>query len=109
MDVKSVKATCIESGTYTWTNNPATVTDKQNVRAIRVQIVTRSDDKTGVKIGGSLVAGDATISTSDNYTWRLYDDIIETPNNGSTETTGSLSGTTLTDAKIRLTLVSLQY
>jgi prepilin-type N-terminal cleavage/methylation domain-containing protein len=108
IDIKSVKATCTESGTYVWLNNPS-ITDKQNIRVVRVQMVTRSDDKTGVKIGGSVVVGDATVQTSDNYTWRLYDDIIETPNNGSLSITGSSYGTTLTDAKIRLTLVSLQY
>jgi prepilin-type N-terminal cleavage/methylation domain-containing protein len=109
LNVKSASATCVDLGSYTWFNNPAT-TDKPKVKIIRMQLLTRSDNKTGVKTGGAVSVGDVTVATTDNYTWRLYDQIIEIPNNGSSDSTSTvMGGTTKTDAKIRSTLISVQY
>jgi hypothetical protein len=108
VNLKGVVVTCVATGNYTWTNNPATAADKQNVKAIKIQMVTKSDREAGIKNSGSLVAGDATVATTDNYTYRKFEEIVECPNN---YTFGVSSGpcASLTDLKIRATLVSVQF
>lgn len=68
-------------GSYTWTNSP-TDPQKRTVRAIRVSVLTRSREKAGVKSSGSIKVVDATVSRSGEYTWRLYTETVEIPNNG---------------------------
>jgi type II secretory pathway component PulJ len=109
INIQGISATCIELGSYTWMNNPTAITDKQKIKAIRLQMLTRSDQETGVKNTGSVVIGDATVSTSGNYSWRAYDEIIETPNNGSLNISTLPVGTNLTDARIRATQISVNY
>ena len=107
-DIKGIKVTCIELGTYTWMNNP-TATDKQNIKAIHIQLLTRSDKETGMRTASPLLVGDVTVSPSGNYNWRLYDELIETSNNGEINISNIPVGTKLTDAKIRSTLVSVNF
>ena len=108
VNLKGVVVTRVATGNYTWTNNPPAETDKQNVKAIKIQIVTKSDREAGIKNSGSLVAGDATVSTTDNYTYRKLEEIVECPNN-YTYGVSSGSCSNLTDLKIRATLVSVQF
>ena len=88
--IKGVVVRCTRFESYKWaydfgsTGNPP-ITDKIYVKAIRVYLLTRSSGKTESKDNTSIVVGDRTISRSgqDNYTWRLYTETIEVPNNGT--------------------------
>jgi type II secretory pathway component PulJ len=105
--LKYLAVTCVDNGVYQWCNVPST---KKNIRAIRVHVLTRM---TGDVMSASsmLTIADASITKSaGRYTWRLYDEVIEMPNNGGAVFNNALtSGTNLVDLKIRPMLLSIQY
>jgi len=82
LTIKGIEVKCIESGVYTWSDNPSTSADKKNVRAIRMYMLIRSDQKAAAGDGSAVNVGEISVSRSADYAWRLYTETIETPNNG---------------------------
>jgi hypothetical protein len=104
---KTLKVTCVDTGAYTWLNNPTDKGDKMRTKAIRVHLLTR--EETGVTMSGTQPIVDDTVTFLGNYSWRIYDNLIEIPNNGVFPVTASgTSGLTQIDYGIRPTLLSVQ-
>jgi prepilin-type N-terminal cleavage/methylation domain-containing protein len=88
--IKGVEVRCSKLGQYNWANNftaagtapDSLASHKINVRAIRVYLLMRSPGKMETTETSSIVVGDVTIARSGPYTWRLYTETIEMPNNG---------------------------
>jgi type II secretory pathway component PulJ len=87
LDVTGFKVQCLEDSAYTWVSSFTTadsLTQKRNVRAIRMNLLTRSK---GNAIGKSTstmdVGGGITVNTPGDYAWRLYKTVIQVPNNGT--------------------------
>lgn len=81
LTINGIEAHCTQQDTYTWSFNPD-VPDKKFVRAIRVSVLTRSSGNTNSKSTGPITVGDVEVERTGEYTWRLYTELIETPNNG---------------------------
>jgi hypothetical protein len=71
----------IDLGAYTWTNMPAAA-QKRFVKAIRISIVTRSNQKSNSSENTPIIIANDTIPRSGPYIWRLYQEVVEIPNNG---------------------------
>jgi hypothetical protein len=71
-----------EQGVFDWSYNPQTVKEKRNVRAIRIHLLTRTGEKAGTTASDPINVGEVTVTPSGEYTWRLYTESVETPNNG---------------------------
>jgi type II secretory pathway component PulJ len=85
--ISGLEVTCTKIDNYNWTYAPTSGTDqltkKANVRAIRMYMLTRTADKAATKSSGTCTVGEVSVTTSGNYTWRLYTEMVETPNNGT--------------------------
>jgi hypothetical protein len=81
LKINSIVARCIQKDTYSWSFNPDTH-DKKFVRAIRVHLLTRTSGKTSSTTTGPVTVGDVQVPRTGKYTWRLYTETIEIPNNG---------------------------
>lgn len=79
--IESINIRLDEAKDYTWTFNPE-ITEKKNIRAIRIHVLTRTEKEGGVKADGPITVGDVTVPRNGNYSWRLYSETVETPNNG---------------------------
>ncbi len=79
--IKGIEVRCSELGAYSWKDNP-TAAEKRNVRAIKVLVLTRSSEKAGTKVSTNIAVADVSVPRSGEYTWRLFTETIETPNNG---------------------------
>jgi type II secretory pathway component PulJ len=80
--VKGIEVQCphFEGDAGYWKNDP-TVEEKQNTSAIKVFVLTRSKTKTETSVSGDITMADVTFTRSGEYTWRLYTQTIEIPNN----------------------------
>lgn len=68
---------------YLWlTNLTNPATESRFVKAIRINMLTRSSGKTTAKTTGSLTVGEVTVNRTGDYIWRLYSETVEVPNNG---------------------------
>ncbi len=77
----------VQRNGYSWTYDPTVttdpLTDKINVRAIRMYLLTRTEEKATTAAPGAITAGEISVTpTGEAYAWRLYTETIETPNNG---------------------------
>ena len=79
--VNGVEVRCTELGAYDWKNDP-TVAEKVNVRAIRMYVLTRTRDKAASGVNTDIMVGEISVPRSGEYSYRLYTETIETPNNG---------------------------
>ncbi|MBN1575671.1 MAG: hypothetical protein JW913_03915 [Chitinispirillaceae bacterium] len=80
--ISGIEVHCSELGAYDWKDNPATA-EKVNVRAIKMYVLTRTKGKaTSSAEDKDIIVGEKTYTASGEYTWRLYTETIETPNNG---------------------------
>ncbi len=83
MTIHNVMVRRADLGTYRWTSNPSSVAQKKNVRAIRIHLLTRTGTKTDTRTTDPIRVNDeVTVTPEGEYTWRLYSETIETPNNG---------------------------
>jgi hypothetical protein len=84
--ITGLTAKCSQIANYNWTfaptRNSSQLTDKINVRAIRIYLLTRTSEKADTKSNGTLQVGEISVNTTGNFTWRLYTEMVETPNNG---------------------------
>jgi hypothetical protein len=71
----------IDLGAYTWTDFP-TAAQKRFVKAIRISILTRSNQKSNSSEKTPLAIANITIPRTGPYAWRLYQEVVEIPNNG---------------------------
>jgi hypothetical protein len=71
----------IDRGEFTWVAAP-TASQTRFVRAIRINILSRSANKTGTSENTSINVGNVTVTRSGPYTWRLNTEVVEIPNNG---------------------------
>jgi hypothetical protein len=82
LKIKGIEAHCTQNDIYSWSFNPG-ISDKKFVRAIRAHILTRTRGKTNrITDNGPVTVGDVQVPRMGGYTWRLYTETIETPNNG---------------------------
>jgi type II secretory pathway component PulJ len=77
----------VQRNGYTWTYEPTAatdpLTDKINVRAIRMYLLTRTEERATTAAPGVITVGEVTVTPpGESYAWRLYTETIETPNNG---------------------------
>ena len=87
LKVKAVAATCIEDSAFTWVNrftgtSPDSTAYKENVRAIRIHLLTRTSDRAGTDISTNIQVANVSVPRSGQYTWRYYRELVEIPNNG---------------------------
>jgi len=108
--IQSVKVTCVDAGSYTWTFNPSTA-EKQNIKIVRVHLFTRSKGSTGTKFSNSVQVGNVSLNVFGEYSFQLYKEMIQTPNNGNSNLNGisGTSGFQRIDLKIRPELLSIQF
>jgi prepilin-type N-terminal cleavage/methylation domain-containing protein len=80
LEIKGIKATCTKLGAYTWSNNPS-ASEKLNVKAIQIFLLTRSSGKAGAKTTTPITVGEVSVQRSGSYSWRLTTETVEVPNN----------------------------
>lgn len=79
--ISTIKVSLEEQKEYTWSFNPAAA-DKKNVRAIRIYILVRSKNDGVANVSGPITVGDVDVPRTGSYSWRLYTETVEIPNNG---------------------------
>ena len=81
LTINGIEAICSADNTYTWSYNPTTA-EKVNVRAIKIYVLTRTSGKAGTRANTPIQVANVSVPRSGEYTWRLYQELIEVPNNG---------------------------
>jgi len=84
--LSGMEVRCSQLGAYSWTYTPTVntdpLTDKINVRAVRMYLLTRTSGKSSVKSSGPISVGEVSVTPSGDYAWQLVSETIETNNNG---------------------------
>ena len=81
LQVSEVVLTKVSTDRFTWVNMPDSI-QRPLVKAVKVFLLTRTSGETDTKRSGSITVANYNCPTVGNYTWRLYEEIIERPNNG---------------------------
>lgn len=81
LQVSEVVLTKVSTDRFTWVNMPDSI-QRPLVKAVKVFLLTRTSGETDTKRSGSITVANYNCPTVGNYTWRLYEEIIEIPNNG---------------------------
>ncbi|MBN1601185.1 MAG: hypothetical protein JW915_06225 [Chitinispirillaceae bacterium] len=79
--IKHVMVRRIDRGAFSWTDLPSAA-EKQFVKAIRINILSRSAGKTNTKDNTPVLIGNETIPRDGPYSWRINTVTVEIPNNG---------------------------
>ena len=79
--VNNIRVQTADLGRYDWSDNPP-ANQKSSVRAIRIQLLTRTRGEASTTENTPIQVGNVSISRSGAFVWRLYTEVVEVPNNG---------------------------